>query len=275
MMKFILTIFILMPGLAYAESVTKDLFLKHFKVEVQSFVTNSDGSKILDVYGGQETTGFAYQPDKNVKGSSTWKSDFQGLPPVFITYDILIEDDLSVHVDVAEYEKLNPPSGLIRKASLPIRNFGTVSWVSKASSDKNIVVRFVPVLPTRLEPETLKHPVMALTDAIAVDNADRIWSRGVGGSGEVVALGTPYGRLVISFLPFAGSKELGTCLGQEVELKLTDKKMLWVRSRESIIGGGVRAKVFGLLQEDKRQKGHSIATMSVEDMAKILHSSAQ
>lgn len=277
-MKKIVLLLMVFASSAQADLSTKmtsDLFLKNLAIQVQSFVTNSDGSRILEVYGSQQTSRFAYLPDKQINVAQTWVTNIEGLPSVYLTYNLVIEDDMSIHVDVAQYESLKPkPSGLIRKGSLSIRNFDSVSWVAKVSPDKNITIRFTPSLPTEPEIGQLKYPVMALTDAIGVDNANRLWTVGVGGAGPIIALGSPHGRLFLSFIPFKGSKEIGYGSGDQIEVRLGAKKMIWLRSREAIIGGGVRAKVFGLLQENVKEQDaahpHSISVLSVENVEQEL-----
>lgn len=268
---FLLTLVCLFSLTIKAEEKSIEKLRSRVQIKIQSFATNADGSKVLDIgsstsiYSGQESL-----------FSGIYKSQIKDLKDVILSFKIFISDDMTLKLDVAEYEHLDYDpkshepkfSGEVRKQSFAIKDFASVSWVSKALDDKNVVVRFLPQFSDD-DPQKLKYTPLAFFDAVIVDNAGRIWSKGSGVTGEVSGIISPYGTVYLSYTEFPGSKEFGTAKDNDIDLKLTTKMNLKIRSSKPVLGFGYSAKVFGVYFPDKRGRD-GITSMNVEDFEKQL-----
>lgn len=275
MSKLIYFLVILFPlqGFCSGQSVTFERLVKNLEVRVDAFVTSSDGGKVLMVDQSLSTFKPASQKPKM---STEWKSQFPDLPEVHLDAEVTIQTDLSLKVDIAQYKNIqwdkkagkSKKEGLIRQESFTVKNFSPIVWVYKASADKNIVVRFIPLLPTQLEAEALTYPLMGVSDAIVTDNANRLWVQGVGGVGQILSFGSAYGTVYLSFTPFKNSKEIGIAHNDDIVVNLSAAQTLRVRSRETIVSGDVKAKVFGVFIPSKKHSSGSISAMNIDDVVR-------
>jgi len=271
MYKILLFSLLILPFRAFSsgEDLTFDKLVRNLEVRADAFVTSADGAKVLSVDRALSTFRTSSQ---NPKINAEWKSQFEGLPEVNIEADITVQNDLSINVSVSQYKSLkwdkknnkNIGEGLVRQETFVVKNFAPLIWVYKANSEKNIVIRLTPLLPTQLEAEALTYPVLGITDAIVTDNANRLWAQGIGGAGQVLGLGSEFGTVYVSFTPFKNSKEIGFVLEDVLTVNLTSKHTLRVRSRSSILGGDIKAKVYGIYLPNKKHPSGTIIVMSAD-----------
>lgn len=241
------------------------------QLKVESFVTNADGTQILD---SGATKSIYYNKDTVKTG--TYKGQFKDLQPANLVFKFTIDDNKVLKLDITEYGNMDYDSKSRetkysderRRQSFVIKDFGSISWVTKGSADKNIVVRFLPQF-SEDEPKKLTYTPLAFSDAVMTDNAGRVWSEGLGAAGEVSGFITQYGTLYLSFIEFKGSKQMGTAKEEAIILQLNEKLTVRLRSSKPVIGPGYVAKVYGLYFPE-RKGSTTVTEMSAETLEKQL-----
>lgn len=116
---------------------------------------------------------------------------------------------------------------------------------------------------------------MSLVNVVITDNAGKVWAEGSSADGEVILFQTYQGALYLSFTEFKGSKEIGKAKGEVVELNLSEKLTVRVRSERPTLGEGVSAKVYGAyLASDKSPSriASTVAAMPASEAAKRISS---
>lgn len=242
------------------QGITAKKLRSNVELEVQTFLMSADGSRILSItaekgrYRNQTKTG-------EIK--SVWTTNFdETLPPVNLDFTMKINEDNSISLSVTEYAKISYPAkdgapkkeGRGRSDTFQVSNFQSISWVTKVDDEKSLVTRFAPTPSDESEAMKLTYIPMILSNVIISDNQGKVWQEGSGGSGEVVGFASAQGTLYVSFSEFKGSEELGTASESAIELKLSDKLTVRIRSSQTIIASGINAKVYGKYLPEKRTK---------------------
>ncbi|MGZ6441666.1 MAG: hypothetical protein ACXWRU_16525 [Pseudobdellovibrionaceae bacterium] len=272
-MKKIILILCIITVRSWANEKTMDLeqLKSRLQLKVESFVTNTEGTQILDV-GASKSVYY----NKDAIKTGTYKGQFKDLQPANLAFKFTIEDNKELKLDITEYGRMEYDlksretkySDERRRQSFIIKDFGSVAWVTKGSADKNIVVRFLPQF-SEDDPKKLTYTPLAFSDAVMTDNAGRVWIEGSGAAGEVSGFITPYGTLYLSFIEFQGSKELGTAKDEAITLQLNDKMTVRLRSSKPVIGPGYVAKVYGIYFPE-RKGPTTVTSMTAETLEKQL-----
>lgn len=269
--SFILGLLLPLMGQAQEKSMNLDELRSRVQMKVESFLTSSDGMQILDtgsnvsVYSGLD-----------VVKSGFYKAQFKDLKEPSLSFKFSLGEDKTLKLEVIEYERMQYDSqsrepkfsGEVRRQTFAIKDFSSVSWVTKASADKNIVIRFLPQISDD-QPRKLTYLPLAFSDAVITDNSGRLWGEGYGVTGEAGGFISAFGTFFISYSEFAGSKEIGVAKDDIITLKLTEKMTVKIRSSKSVVGPGYVAKLFGIFLPDKKGKP-TIMGLSLENVVKQL-----
>ncbi|MGZ3745399.1 MAG: hypothetical protein ACXWRA_16495, partial [Pseudobdellovibrionaceae bacterium] len=144
-MKKIILILCIITVRSWANEKTMDLeqLKSRLQLKVESFVTNTEGTQILDV-GASKSVYY----NKDAIKTGTYKGQFKDLQPANLAFKFTIEDNKELKLDITEYGRMEYDlksretkySDERRRQSFIIKDFGSVAWVTKGSADKNIVV---------------------------------------------------------------------------------------------------------------------------------------
>lgn len=241
------------------------------QLRVESFVVSDDGSAIFSrgstvsmMSGGAASEGIYIAQAKELNDA-------------YLTFKYIIGQDRKVILNVTEYGRrdnsskgrLPKFSDEVRRESFALKDFSPVTWVTKSMGDgRKMIVRFTPQISDE-EARKLTYVPMAFSDAIITDNGGRMWGEGLGVTGEVAGVTSPYGTFYISYSEFPGSKTIGTARGSIIELSLTEKMNVKIRSNGPVLGAGYVAKVYGVFLPNKKGPLSHMAN-SIEGLLKLL-----
>jgi len=275
-----MTIFILvtlLSGNANAnDSIGADDLRSQIILHVQTFITNADGKRIEYINSSQGR--YSLQAKKG-DISSVWMENPKGFSPVRLDFNFRLTADKSMTLDITQYRSVRldvssgkvSKEGKVRSESFTLSDFGGVSWVSETKSGLRVVTRFTPLISDESAAIKLTYTPMSLVNVMIADNAGRVWAEGSSADGEVIQFQTYQGTLYLSFTEFSGSREFGRAKGGIVELNLSDKLTVRIRSEKPILGEGVSAKVFGSYVPSEKSPSRvtsSVGTMSAATAAK-------
>lgn len=245
-------------GLAFADSeysegfnqISNKTFRQKLSIKGELFVMDASGKKL------QSPT-----PDirewragsKSNRIEAVWKTTAKGIRDIAVIMECDIRDDNSISMTLKQYEsiqghygKLGKIGKLINEQKIDVENFAGVSYVAENGPNHRVVLRFTPTMEAGREETTIdKISIGGDTGTFIVsDNQGYLWADNVRFGGVISGLSTHRGAVVFSFYPFKGAKEMGTAVGNKIELGLTDTLKLTIRNNEALVPGGSRIKVY-------------------------------
>jgi len=157
-----------------------------------------------------------------------------------------------------------------------LADFNSISWESESSSKGRVVTRFTPMFADDSDPLKLTYSPLSLSNLLISDNSGEVWQEGSSAAGEVVKFENWKGTLFVSFVEFKGSTELGTAKEGLIEMKLSDKLTVRIRSEKPILGAGITAKVYGWYSPKRKTVsriadsiGATSSARAAEEIAKL------
>ncbi|MBK7844841.1 MAG: hypothetical protein IPJ71_14340 [Bdellovibrionales bacterium] len=251
-MKNLIFIFLILIGaVARAKDViSADELRPQVILQVQTFTTDQSGRQIEYISSSQSR--YSLQV-KRGDISSVYMDNPKDFSAVRLDFTFKINADKSMSLAITQYASVEfdtstgkvTKEGKGRSETFTLSDFGSVSWVSESTSAGRVVTRFTPLISDESAAMKLTYTPMSLVNVIITDNAGRVWTEGSSADGEVITFQTHQGTLYVSFTEFKGAKEIGKAKGGVVELNLTEKLNVRIRSEKSVLGEGISAKVFG------------------------------
>lgn len=238
---------------------TKELSAQDIRdrYQLNADVYTVDGRRIIS---GPEATNY-WRPDREsgvIKGD--WSSD-SGSRNFQIRYHFQVLNDNSVRAVIEEYENQHPGqkgpefNDLLSKKEFTLADLEPIVWKIRNSKGKNLVVRFYLSLREISKPISVNSLPVAGTEISVSDTAGYLWAEGVEFSGRYVGLTSHRGTLALSYVPFAGAKEMGEAEGSQISLKVDKDFRVRLKSATSFLPSGVTAKVYAVYMPDKKSKG--------------------
>ncbi len=252
-------IFIAALMMATAVASAKDLSPEDIRdrYQLNADVYTVDGKRILS---GPEVTNY-WRPDRDtgiIKGD--WSSDSNNRN-FHIRYHFQVLDDNSVQAVIEEYGSKTPGQKgpefkeLLSKKEFTLNNLEPIVWKIQNARGKNLVVRFFLSLREFSQPISMDNLPVAGTGISVSDNAGFLWAEGVEFSGRYVGMTSHRGTLALSYVPFAGAKEMGEAEGNQISIKVSKDFQIKLKSATSFLPSGVTAKVYAVYMPDKKSKG--------------------
>lgn len=277
MKSLVVSLLCLAGAFAHAkEPISSDELRKKIILQAQTFITDKSGKQIERL--GDSKATYSLQA-KVGEISGTYIENPEGFKPVRLALNLKVNADKTITLVVTQYGSIETDEatgsitkeGKVRTEAFTLTDFGSVSWENEATDKGRVVTRFVPLVSDESDATKLSYTPMSLAKVIITDNAGRVWAEGSSADGEVVTFHTYLGTVYLSFTEFPGSKEIGISKGNLVELNLSDKLNVRIRSEQPVLGPNVSAKVFGAyLPSDKSasRTASSVGAMSGVNAAK-------
>ncbi|MGZ3796815.1 MAG: hypothetical protein ACXVB1_10635, partial [Pseudobdellovibrionaceae bacterium] len=215
-----------------------------------------------------------------------WSSDFGSsseLPKktqVAFRQNWEITSEGTIKVTIEEFGKIsddrsNPElSNLLERKVFTVERFEPVVWQVKNEKSPHLIVRFIPSLKEMSEPIALNSLPVAGTGITVSDNAGYLWAEGVEFNGRYAGLISHRGTLAMSYVPFAGAKEMGVAEGNQITLKVDKKFQINLKGTSSFLPAGVTAKVYAVYIPEKKSKGfnslHTFDTNKEDRVKEVL-----
>ncbi len=274
--KIIFSLILSSTLLASAKTLTAQDLRERFEVRADVYILDESGQKVIS--GPERTNYWRMNPEKG-KMDADWSSKFT-YGNAHINFKCEIEDDSSVKVSVTEFDRENDESNkaappvVLENKTLILKNFEPVVWKILNIKDKNMIVRFVPVLREVATPISLDSLPVAGTGISVSDNMGYLWAEGLDFNGKYVGMVTHRGTLILSYVPFDGAKEMGFVEGNQLTLNVNKKFQVNLKSATSFLPAGVTAKVYAYYNPDKKSSGfnsiHSYDTNKESRIKEIL-----
>ncbi len=253
--QIFITTLMMTTALASAKDLSSEDIRDRYQLNADVYTV--DGKRILS---GPEVTNY-WRPDRDtgiIKGD--WSSDsnnrnFQ------IRYRFQVLDDNSVQAVIEEYGSQTPGQKgpefkeLLSKKEFTLNNLEPIVWKIQNARGKNLVVRFFLSLREVSQPISMDNLPIAGTGISVSDNAGFLWAEGVEFSGRYVGMTSHRGTLALSYVPFAGAKEMGEAEGNQISIKVSKDFQIKLKSATSFLPSGVTAKVYAIYMTDKKSKG--------------------
>ena len=230
-----------------------------FELKAQAFLTDASGAKLIE-YGNYRVTGHFLAKENEIK--IHLPTDFKGFPALSVDSTLKINPDLSFELRVSHHQvdqdrtnKVLSFPGSPNSQVYQVKDFGSISYIVKVSPERNVAIRFLPMISEKPEPEKLSFVPMTLTDLVVTDQSGLLWFDGTGSVVAKIARFTgPFGTMYLSFESFPGAEELGTAEQNQIHVKFDEKKWARLRSSAPIVGQGYIAKVYVRYFPEKKSK---------------------
>lgn len=267
--KILLTFFLTVN--AYAANLTVTDIRSRLVLNADIYIMDASGKKIIS---GPERTNLwksEITTSQNVF-SGGWSSRFEaGLIALEQKWEVL--DDGTIKATISEFatEDKGKMKGLLEKKEYILNNFEPIVWKVKNIKNINFIVRFFPSLREVSSPTSVTNLPIGGSSMTISDNQGYLWANDVEISGNYIGVTSHRGTLVISYLPFAGAKEMGAAEGNQIILHPDQKFEITLRSLTSFLPAGMIARVYGIYLPEKKSSGlHSLHSFNSNKEEKIL-----
>ncbi len=256
--QILITALLLTAAAASAKDLSAEDIRDRYQLNADVYAV--DGKRIIS---GPEVTNY-WRPDREtgiIKGD--WSSDSGdfGDRNFQIRYHFQVLDDNSMQAVIEEYGSQTPGQkgpefkDLLRKKEFTLNNLEPIVWKIQNARGKNLVVRFYLSLREVSKPISMDNLPVAGTGISVSDNAGFLWAEGVEFSGRYVGMTSHRGTVALSYVPFAGAKEMGESEGNQISIKVNKNFQIKLKSTTSFLPSGVTAKVYAVYMPDKKSKG--------------------
>lgn len=246
------------------------------RYQLNADVYTVDGKQIIS---GPEATNY-WRPNRDtgvIKGD--WSSDSEDRT-FALRYRFQVLDDRSIKAVIEEYGRPIPDRNgpefkdLLERKEFTVENLEPITWKVKNGKSPHLIVRFIVSLRQVSKPISVDNLPVAGTGISVSDNAGFLWAEGVDLNGRFVGLTSHRGTLALSYVPFAGAKEMGEADGSNISLKVSEKFQINLKSATSFLPAGVTAKVYAAYLPEKKSKGfnslHTFDTNKEERIKEVL-----
>jgi hypothetical protein len=246
------------------------------RYQVNGDIYTVDGKRII---AGPEVTNY-WRPDPEtgiIKGD--WSSNF-GNHNFQLRYHFQVLNDNSVQAIIEEYGSQTPSQNgpefkeLLSKKEFTLNNLEPIIWKIQSEKGKNLVARFYVSLREVSKPISMDSLPVAGTGISVSDNAGFLWAEGVEFSGRYVGVTSHRGTLALSYVPFAGAKEIGEAEGNQILIKVNKEFQIKLKSATAFLPSGVNAKVYAVYVPEKKSRGfsslHTFASSTEDRLNEVL-----
>lgn len=276
MKKLLFIVLIASSLIAKATELTPQDIRERLEIKADIYITNDTGEKVIS--GPVRTNAWSSTPDTNSLDGN-WSSRMnEGL--IALRHKFMIQKDGSIHATIEEYasdsDKREDPvfKDLIEKKEFVIKNFEPIVWKVKNIKKEKYVVRYIPFLKEISHPISLESLPVAGSGITISDNRGYLWAEGVHFSGKYAGVTSHRGTLILSYVPFAGGKELGFAEGNQIVLSLDKNYKITLKAESSFLPSSVYAKIYAYYSPDKKTKGfnslHTFDSSSEERIKEMM-----
>lgn len=189
-------------------------------------------------------------PEKTCKIEAGWGSQWDKDQPVLsLKFGLEVKKDLSLMLNVAQYEEGGEEAGHsdpILKKSFNVTDLQTVTWQSPLHKEQKVMVRFIPNLSFREEPQDLTKLAISARDAMFLDQEGQLWAKDMNFKGQYIAVITHKGGVAFSFYKFPGSSLIGEARGKTIKLRDNNGYDLTLTGASNLLPDGQASRVYGL-----------------------------
>lgn len=248
---FIASLLVSAPAIA---NVSPEELRTRLEIRAETYIFDESGQHVLS--GPERTSISRFDPDKGtLEGdwSSSMDAGFIGLRQRW-----WVTEDGVIKAKIGEYssqDKDRALKGLIEEKEFTLSNLEPISWKVKNIKNHNFVVRMVASLRAVRTPIAVDSLPVAGSKISVTDNAGYLWASDAEFNGKYTGLTTHRGSLLLSYVPFAGSKEMGVAEGSQIILAVDKSFKIFLNSTTSFLPAGVVAKVYAMYVPDKKSKG--------------------
>lgn len=252
MFKKIFLLTLLVSSIASA----KDLSVQDLRsrLEMSADIYQVEGKKIIS---GPERTTLKKINSESGEIDGNWGAGFS-FGDINLRYNYKVQEDGSIKATIEEFAKSDKEgnfSGSLDKKEIVLENFEPIIWKVKNIKDKNFVVRFILTVKEVSNPVAIEKIPISGTNMIVSDSAGYLWARNTSLDGNYVSVRTHRGTIAMSYVPFKGSKELGSAEGNEINLAIDKNFKIQVKSETSFLPAGMVAKVYAIYLPEVKSKG--------------------
>ncbi len=254
------------------KNITNKELRERFGVSGFVYLFSPDGKKLLSQ--GHEVREWSFGSKGDLVSNWSFASD--AIEKFALKHHWKIEDSGEISVHIQQYDEIVPVRGakepkygkVIREEKIIVQNFSPVIWEVLKNNKQKVIVKLDPHLK---ETESLtqigKLPI-AGKDIVAIDNRSQAWLQGASFSAEYVAITTAKGTMYLSYLPFKGSSEIGSAKGNRLKVKISDTHNLTLVAATAFLPEGLKAKVFGKMDLNKKSSSPHSVQISASDEEK-------
>lgn len=250
---------------------------ERLEIHADIYVMDQTGRKI--VAGPLRTNYWKPRPDEaTFKGD--WSSDGMDLGgAIAFRYSWDVTADGTIKAILEEYNKSKDPDhpelgDSIERKEFVLEKLEPIVWKVKNIKAHNVIVRFIPSLREVSRPIALDSLPIAGTGISISDNAGFLWAEGIQFNGKYSGVTSHRGTLALSYLPFAGAKEMGFAEGNQITINVDKKYQINLKGATSFLPAGVTAKVYAVYLPEKKSKGfnslHSFDTNTKSRIEEVL-----
>lgn len=258
---------------ASAEDLSVQGLRERLRLNADVYQMDSSGKKVL---AGPKSTN-SWQPNLETGIINGDWSSVSGWGSFALRYYFQVQEDGTIKAIIEEYGQISPDRSspvfkeLLDKKEYAIDDLEPIVWKFKNPKLQNYVARFILSLKEISKPSSVDNLPVAGTGISISDNAGFLWADGVELSGRYAGVTSHRGTLIISYLPFAGGKEMGVAEGNLITLAVDKKFQISLKSATAFLPAGVAAKVYALYLPEKKSKGfNSLHTFDSDKEDRIM-----
>ncbi|MGE3261683.1 MAG: hypothetical protein AB7K68_07900 [Bacteriovoracia bacterium] len=231
------------------------------RLEVRADVYQMDASGKRVVAGPLRTNYWRFSPEETVL-EGDWSSNFNNAV-LALRHRIEVTNTGTIKFSLEEfekiYEKVPGAKGPTLKESLgkkemELDGLEAIVWKVKNPKSPGMVVRYFLNLKETSEPISMNELPVAATGVSIADTDGYLWADEVDMHGKYTGITTHRGTLLLSYVPFAGAKEMGIVEKNEMRLTVSKKFKITLRAKTDFLPATLSAKVYALYRADKRTK---------------------
>jgi len=247
------------------EAISAADLRERFVLNEEIFVTDKDG-RLLDQSHEQRTWKFGKKGDL-VANWSFQSPDIKELA-LGQTWSIADDGKITAHIQQFSSLKRGQKEGqvilgqLLREEKIEVKDFAPINWLAYADDKQRVTVRLTPHLAEKKELLQIDGLPITLENLLIYDNQGKVWAQGGSVDGRFITLKTHMGWLALSYSKFSGASELGTAANDEIILHPNSSLTIYVRSQNPVLIGKTPAKVYGLIDLNKKSDRTGSLSMS-------------
>ncbi len=245
---------------------------ERFGVSGFVYVLTPDGKKLLSQ--GHEIREWSFGSKGDLV--SNWSFSSDTIEKFALKHHWKIEANGEISVHIQQYDEIIPVKGekepkygkLIREEKLVVQNFSSIVWEVSMNNKQKVVIKLDPHIKENESLTQIGKLPIAGKDIVAIDNKNQVWLQSATFSAEYVAITTAKGTMYLSYLPFKGSSEIGSAKGNRLQIKVSDAHTLSLVNTTTFLPEGLKAKVYGKIDLNKKSSSPNSVHISASDQEK-------
>lgn len=227
-----------------------------FEIVGEVLVFDKSGTQLISQVPERRSWNFG----SNQPITGNWNYKAKDLPEVAIYHEWDVNKEGQLTAKIIQYDKMSRESGevknekLLNEKTVTIENFDSINWIVEQTDQRRVVAKFSPRLWSSAESQNLGAVAINGRDITIYDNKGDLWASDIDNTdGDNVYFGvtTHRGSVFLSYLPFKGSKEIGTANSKGIKLQDGNLK-LKIKNIDPFLPSGVTAKVYGYTDLSRR-----------------------